>query len=94
MPPMLLFWPTILEADVSVTPVEVESFRQYSVTCCCHVTDGSRGAVQRSEVRYGIAHEAKSVSFNSSMQKKEWHTVTFIDTCRAFVDTKQGMSAH
>ena len=25
--------------------IEVEPSREYSITCCCHTTDGSRGAV-------------------------------------------------
>ena len=35
MPPILLCWLTMSEVDVG----------QYSVTCCCCATDGSRGAV-------------------------------------------------
>jgi len=37
--PILLCWPMTLEA------VEVQPSCQYPFTCCCHVTDGSRGAV-------------------------------------------------
>lgn len=44
MPPVLLFWPTMSEVDGGMA-VEVESSLQYSTTCCCHVTDGSMGAV-------------------------------------------------
>jgi len=32
-------------AGVDDMAVEVEPSHQYSVTCCCHMTDGSRGAV-------------------------------------------------
>ena len=45
MPLVLLCWPTMLEADVGGRAVETELSRQYSITCCCHVIDGSRGAV-------------------------------------------------
>jgi len=44
MPPILLPWP-MSEVDVGVMAVEAEPSHQYSVTCCCHVTDGSKGAV-------------------------------------------------
>ena len=45
MSPILLYWPTVSEVDVGGTAVEVEPSHQYSVEFCCHVTDGSRGAV-------------------------------------------------
>ena len=45
MPPILLCWPMMSEADVGGMAVEVEPSYQYSITVCCHVTDGSRGAV-------------------------------------------------
>ena len=45
MPPILLSWPSMSEADVGGMAVEVEPSHQYSATFCCHVTDGSRGAV-------------------------------------------------
>ena len=41
---ILLCWPTA-EADASGMAVEVEPSHQYSVTCCCHITDDSKGAV-------------------------------------------------
>ena len=45
MHPVLLCWPTASEADVSVMAVEVKTPHQYPITFCCHVADGSRGAV-------------------------------------------------
>ena len=45
MPPVLLCWPVILEADVGDMAVEVEPFHQYSIKFCCRATDDSRGAV-------------------------------------------------
>jgi len=45
MPLVLLRWLTMSEVDVGGMAVEVEPFHQYPVTFCCHVTDGSRGAV-------------------------------------------------
>ena len=45
MLPILLCWPMMSEANVSDMAVEVEPSCQYSITFCCCVTDGSRGAV-------------------------------------------------
>ena len=33
------------DVDVGGMAVEAEPSQQYSVTCCCGATDGSRGAV-------------------------------------------------
>ena len=44
-PPILSCWPMTSEADIGGTAVEVEPSHQYPITCCCCVTDGSRGAV-------------------------------------------------
>ena len=44
-PPILLCWRKMSEADGSGMAVEAEPPRQYSVTFCSRVTDGSRGAV-------------------------------------------------
>jgi len=45
MPPTLLCWPTMSEADGGGMAVGVEPSQQYPITFCCCVTDGSRGAV-------------------------------------------------
>lgn len=42
---ILSHWPMTSEADVGGMAVEAESSHQYSVTRCCCMTDGSRGAV-------------------------------------------------
>jgi len=44
IPPNLLCWSMVLEVDVGGMAVEVEPFHQYSITFCCHVTDGNRGS--------------------------------------------------
>ena len=44
MPPILLCCPTMSEADIGGKTAEAEPSHQYSITCCCRVTDGSRGA--------------------------------------------------
>lgn len=41
--PLLLSWPPMSEAGVGGTAVEAEASHQYSVICCCHLADGSRG---------------------------------------------------
>ena len=45
MPPISLCWPTVAEVDVSAMAVEVAPSHQYSITFCCCVRNGSRGAV-------------------------------------------------
>ena len=54
MPPILLYWPMMSEADAGGMAVEVEPSHQYSVTFCCDLTDGSRGVVWQN----GIGHES------------------------------------
>jgi len=51
-------WPMTSEVDVGGMAVEVEPSHQYSITCC-HVTDGSRGAVWQKDVWHGGMYEAK-----------------------------------
>ena len=41
MPPYLLCWSMISEAGGGGMAAEVELSHQYSLTCCCHVTDGN-----------------------------------------------------
>ena len=45
MPPILLLSTTVSEADAGGMAVEAEPSRQYSITFCCHTTDGSGEAV-------------------------------------------------
>jgi len=44
MPPILLCQLMTSEVDVGGMTAEQETSHQHSVTCCCRVTDGSRGA--------------------------------------------------
>ena len=48
MPLIVWCWPMSSEADVGGVAVGVEPSHQYSMTCYCRVTDGSRGAVRHS----------------------------------------------
>jgi len=59
MPPILLCWATTSEADAGGTAVEAEPSHPYSVTCCCRVTDGSRGTVWQNGVWQGSVYEAE-----------------------------------
>lgn len=42
---ILLCWLIMSEADVGGMAVEGEPFQQYSITYCCHVTDGRKGVL-------------------------------------------------
>ena len=55
---VFLCWPMISKVDVGVTAVEVGLLCQYYITCCCHVTDGSRGAVWQNGQSHGSDYEA------------------------------------
>ena len=60
MPPILLLcWPTLSGAVVGGMAVEAEPSHQYSLTCYCHVRDGSRGAVWQNDIWHRSADEAK-----------------------------------
>ena len=45
MPPILLCWPMMSETDGGGIAVEGKLSHQHFITFCCHVTDGSGGAV-------------------------------------------------
>lgn len=38
-------WPTSSKVNVGHTAIEVENSLKYSITFCCHVKEGSEGAV-------------------------------------------------
>jgi len=84
MPPILLCWPMTTEVDVGGMAIEVKPifhqrwFHQYSITFCCHLTDGSRGALTKWRLTCNCGG-SNGVSLNSSMQNK-WHPLTFINT--------------
>ena len=44
MPLILLSWPMTSEVDVVGIAVDSDPSHQYSITFCCHVTDGNREA--------------------------------------------------
>ena len=47
------------ETDVGGMAAEAGPSHQYSITCCCHATCGSRGIVWQDGVWHGSAYEAK-----------------------------------
>ena len=59
MPPILWCWPMMSKVDVGHMAVETETFCQYSISFCCRMTDGSRGAVWQNGVWQRSADEAK-----------------------------------
>ena len=58
MHPILSCWLMLSEVNVSGMAEEVEPSCQYSITFCCCMTDGSRGAVWQNGIWYGRADEA------------------------------------
>ena len=81
MPPILLYLPTISEVDVGGMAVAVEPSHQYSVTCRCCVTDGSRGAVWQNGVWHGSACEAEACHWIPGCGKNDsrWHSPTLAE---------------
>ena len=67
MPPILLCWPTKSEVGGGRMAVEVEPSHQYSITFCCSVMDGSRGAAWQS----GVWHGSETKWYCSSRQALE-----------------------
>ena len=84
---ILLFCPPVSEVDAGGMAVEVEPSHQYSITYCCHVTDGSRGAAWQNGIWHGSVYEAEGCYWIPLCRKK-WHPLTFI-ACRTFMETKQ-----
>ena len=61
--------------------VEVEPSHQYSITCCCRVTDGSRGAVWQNGIWHGSASEAKVENWIPPCDKNSthWHSSVLVN---------------
>ena len=73
VPPILWCWPMMSEADVGGMAVEVEPSHQYSITFCCYVTDGSRGAVWQNAIWHGNAYEEKMCHWIVPCRKNGTH---------------------
>jgi len=82
--PTLFYWPTTWA--VEFVGVEVKPSCWYSLTCCCHVINGSRGTVWCSGVWYRGVYEVK-VSSNSSMWKR-LHPVILSNACWTFMEAE------
>ena len=81
MPPLLLCWRTMSEADVGDVAVGVEPSHQYSVKFCCHATDNSRRAVWQNGIWHGKAYEAKVCNWIPSCGKNciQWCSSTLAE---------------
>ena len=61
--------------------VQVEPSWHYPITCCCHVTDGSRGAFWQSGSWHGCTDEAKVSHWTPPCGKNwiHWHSLTLAE---------------
>ena len=81
MPPIISSWPIMSEADGGGMAGDIEPSHQYPITCCCHVTGGSRGAVWQSGVWHGSAYEAKVCHWIPpwGTNGTYWHSLTLAE---------------
>ena len=79
--PPILWWFMTSEVVVGGMAIEVEPSHKYSVTCCCHVTDGSRGAVWQNGIWRGSADEAKVCHWLPPREKNgaHWHSLMLVE---------------
>jgi len=61
--------------------VQVEPSWHYPITCCCHVTDGSRGAFWQSGSWHGCTDEVKVSHWTPPCGKNwiHWHSLTLAE---------------
>ena len=78
--------------EKSSTAVEVELSHQYPITCCCCVTDGSRGAIWQNGFWLGSVDRAKVCHWIPPCRKK-CNPLTFISAFWKFLETKQWVRA-
>jgi len=77
--------------EKSLTPFSWLPPHQFSVPCCCHMTDGSRGAVWQNDIWHESACEAKMCHWIPLCGKSctHWHSLTFAEYLwRSTVDVK------
>ena len=75
------FWPTASKADSGMAVKDEPSY-QYSVTSCCHETDGSKGAFWQNGIQHGSAYKAKVCHWIPLWGKKSsthWHSLTLTE---------------
>jgi len=77
MPSILWCWPMISEADFCGMAEGDEPSHHYPVKCCCHVTDGSRGAIWQNSIWYGSVDVAKVCHWILPCGKNgtHWHSL-------------------
>ena len=77
------------EADVGDMSAGTELPHQYSIICCCGVTDVDRGTVWQNGIWHRSSYETKVWKW-IPLCRKVLHPLTFIDTCWAYVETNSG----
>ena len=84
MPPILLCWHMMSEADVGGMTVEIEPSHQYSITFCCHATDDMRGTVWQVDVWYGSVYEVGVQHWICACWKNsiQWHSSVLTEHLR------------
>lgn len=86
---IILYWPTVSEADGGMA-AEVEPSPQYSTEFCFCATDCSRRAFWQNGFWHGSAYETKVQNWITSCgKKKKWNPLTFTGTYWTFMKTKQ-----
>jgi len=88
VPPVAWCLPMTSEVDVGGIAVEAELSHQYSITFCCHVTDGSKGALWQNDTWQGSVYKAKVCHWIPPYGKKLC-PLTFTDTFWTFMETKE-----
>lgn len=70
MYPILLCWLMTSESDAGGVAVDVETSHQYSITCCCHVTDDIHVVCNEAEQYTIIIQLSKTLLFLVNVEKQ------------------------
>ena len=68
MPPIWICFPTT-EGDGGIMVADAQPSHQYSITCCCHMTDGSWEEVWQNGVWHGCVYKPKVWNWISTCGK-------------------------
>ena len=81
MTSILWYQPTMSGATVGGMAVKAEPSHQHSMTCCCCVTDGSRGALWQNGAWHGSAGGAKRWNWIPPCRKNGpyWHSSMLVN---------------
>ena len=85
MSPILWCWLTTSEVNVGDMALEVESFYQYFIKFCCHVTQQRGSLTMESDME--VHMKKKGVS--EFPQAEKLHLLAFINACWKFIVTNQ-----